>query len=256
MKKTATPTPTKPNIKGKVTAKKKSPRVDVFIARYLVHMNGRRAAVEAGYSEHTARDIACELLAKPEVKEAVQRALDARIKRTEITQDKVLERFWDLATADPNELIEIRRICCRYCHGKGHRYQRTPREMQDDLKKFERDKIQAEAIGQKFTVQFDALGGIGYDPRRDPNPDCPECFGQGEALPFVKDSRDLSPQARRLYAGVEVNQNGMKIKMRDQDGALLNVAKHLGMFPSKVVHGNDPDNPMPNITLFKLAELK
>ena len=220
-------------------------------------MNGRRAAVEAGYSEHTARDIACELLAKPEVAEQVQRAIDARIKRTEITQDKVLERFWDLATADPNDLIEMRRVCCRYCHGKGHKYQRTPLELREALAQFQRDKLEFEATGRNFTVAFDAQGGVGYNPHRDPHPDCPECFGQGVAEPFVKDSRDLSPQAKRLYAGVEKTKDGtLKIKMRDQDSALLNVAKHLGMFPSKVVHGNDPENPLPPVTLFKLADLE
>jgi len=225
---------------------RKTPRVGVFVARYLVHMNGARAAIEAGYSENTAREIASQLLAKPEVQEAVQRAIDARIKRTEITQDKVLRQLWDLANADPNDLVEIRRVCCRYCHGKGHRYQRTQREMQDALKKFERDKLQAAAMGQNFSLEFDAQGGVGYDQRRDSAADCPECCGDGVVEVFIKDSRDLSPQARQLYAGVERSKDGsFKIKMRDQDAALVNVAKHLGMFQTKVVHANDKENPMP-----------
>jgi len=39
----------------------------------------------------------------------------------------------------------------------------------------------------------------------------------------------------------------MKIKMRDQDAALMNVAKHLGMFQTKVVHANDKESPMPAV---------
>lgn len=42
-----------------------------FVEEYLVDGNGAGAAIRAGYSEHTARAIACELLTKPDLKAAI-----------------------------------------------------------------------------------------------------------------------------------------------------------------------------------------
>ena len=42
-----------------------------FVEEYLVDGNGAGAAVRAGYSEHTARAIACELLTKPDLQAAI-----------------------------------------------------------------------------------------------------------------------------------------------------------------------------------------
>jgi hypothetical protein len=39
-------------------------------------------------------------------------------------------------------------------------------------------------------------GGPGWDPRRAPHPDCPECFGEGVERVHVNDTRQLS-RARR-----------------------------------------------------------
>lgn len=220
-------------------------RLRTFIDRYLVHLNGTKAAVEAGYSPASARFTASELLAKPEVQSAIAAAMQERSERTKITQDKVLERLWAVATADPGELIQNRRICCRYCWGKKNRYQRTPRELADAVAQFERDKLATEAKGQPFAASFDPQGGTGYDPRKDPNPECPECFGQGEQTVFALDTRDLSPAAKLLYAGVKQTEKGFEVKMHNQTEALLNVGKHLGMFTKHVKHSNDPDNPMP-----------
>ena len=92
---------------------------------------------------------------------------------------------------------------------------------------------------------FDPQGGEGYDGRKAVHPDCPECFGEGIAIPFPKDTRHLSEGARRLYAGVKVTGGGIEIKMHDQVAALLNVAKHLGMFVTKHEHGGSADGPIP-----------
>ena len=43
-----------------------------FVQEYLVDRNGAAAAVRAGYSKRTARQIACELLTRPDVAEAVR----------------------------------------------------------------------------------------------------------------------------------------------------------------------------------------
>ncbi len=49
---------------------------EVFCREYLVDHNGAQAAIRAGYSEKTARNIASQLLAKPAIKGRVE-ALEA-----------------------------------------------------------------------------------------------------------------------------------------------------------------------------------
>jgi phage terminase small subunit len=205
-------------------------KVEAFIREYLIDLNGRQAAIRAGYSPFSARQTASDLLATPHVRDAVQAAMDARAERTGISADRVLERLWAIATADPRELIELQRQCCRHCYGIGHRYQFTRRELLDA--EIEHEKRRADEP-DKYG-EFDQQGGDGYDPRKDPHPDCPECWGEGREVVVPKDSRDLSPSARLLYAGVKTTQHGLEIKTHSQVDALLNCGKHLGLFRDKL----------------------
>ncbi len=64
-----------------------------FVEEYLVDLNATKAAIRAGYSEKSARQIGAETLHKPEVAQAVSKALSARSARTGIDQDWVLTRL-------------------------------------------------------------------------------------------------------------------------------------------------------------------
>ncbi len=70
---------------NKLTAKQER-----FVAEYLIDLNATQAAIRAGYSEKTASETGYENLRKPQIAEAVQKALAERSERTEITQDYVL----------------------------------------------------------------------------------------------------------------------------------------------------------------------
>ena len=50
----------------------------------------------------------------------------------------------------------------------------------------------------------------------------------------MADTRNLTGSARLLYNGIEETRHGKKIKICDRARALENIAKHLGMFDSKV----------------------
>ena len=63
-----------------------------------------------------------------------------------------------------------------------------------------------------------------------PNPECRKCGGHGKGHVVLTDTRKLSPRAAKLYAGVQLGREGIKVNMRDQDAALVNIARHLGMF--------------------------
>ena len=54
-------------------------------------------------------------------------------------------------------------------------------------------------------------------------------------MPFAHDTRNLSPKAKALYAGVRATKDGQEVKTHDQMAALVNVAKHLGMFTEQHV---------------------
>lgn len=75
-----------------LTAKQKA-----FVDEYLVDLNATQAAIRAGYSEKTAYAIANENLTKPEIAKAIQKAMENREKRTEITQDRVVQEIADNA---------------------------------------------------------------------------------------------------------------------------------------------------------------
>lgn len=62
----------------------------LFVEEYLKDLNATQAAIRAGYSAKRADAIGYENLRKPEIKSAIQEAMKAREKRTEITQDYVL----------------------------------------------------------------------------------------------------------------------------------------------------------------------
>jgi hypothetical protein len=79
---------------------------------------------------------------------------------------------------------------------------------------------------------------VGYDPRRPPHEDCPECFGRGVANVLAKDTRFLSDTGRRQYAGAKVTKNGIEIQARDRDKALDLAAKHTGV-AKETVHLDD-----------------
>jgi len=61
-----------------------------FVEEYLIDLNATQAAIRAGYSEETAKQIGSENLTKLDIQEAVQEAQAKRSKRTEITQDWVV----------------------------------------------------------------------------------------------------------------------------------------------------------------------
>jgi phage terminase small subunit len=77
-----------------------------FVDEYLIDLNATQAAIRAGYSEHTAYSIGHELLSKPEIALAIQEAQAERSRRTQITQDRVLEELGRIAFASVSDAVE------------------------------------------------------------------------------------------------------------------------------------------------------
>jgi phage terminase small subunit len=86
--------------------RKLTPKQQRFVDEYLIDLNGAQAAIRAGYSEKTAKEIASENLTKPNVIEAVSAAQAARSKRTQVDADWVLERLETEAKADLADIYD------------------------------------------------------------------------------------------------------------------------------------------------------
>ncbi|WP_109078462.1 terminase small subunit [Aggregatibacter kilianii] len=61
-----------------------------FIEEYLIDLNATQAAIRAGYSKDTAKEIGYENLTKPHIQEAIAEAQSKRSERAQIKQDDVI----------------------------------------------------------------------------------------------------------------------------------------------------------------------
>jgi len=83
-----------------------TPKQQRFVEEYLVDLNATQAAIRAGYSARTAEWIGPQLLGKTHVAEAVRAGRESLSKRTEITQERVLQEYARLAFMDPRKLFD------------------------------------------------------------------------------------------------------------------------------------------------------
>lgn len=190
-----------------------------FVHEYAKDLNGTQAAIRAGYSEESAGKIAHELLAMPEISEAIDERKADLARIAELDAVWLLKQWMAIASADPNELSQLRRVNCRHCYGFGHAYQWTEVE-------YARATEEAIKIGKPAP---DFVGGFGFRVSREPNPDCPECDGEGVEDVHLPDTRKLTGDAKRLYAGVKKTKDGVTILTQDQDAARAHLARYLGL---------------------------
>jgi phage terminase small subunit len=216
-----------------------------FVDEYLIDLNCVAAAVRAGYAE-TAHGTGPTLLNRNDVQMAVKERREMLIGERgsqKTGAEFVLNKLWDVATADARDIIQVHRVPCRYCHGTNGQYQYTATEMDRVLKAYQYGVAehpyealwprgtaeQAAYIAGRNGIPFDEQGGAGYSTARDPNPACSECAGAGIVLHFLTDTRKLGPEARQLYRGVKIGNGRIEILMANQDAARDTLAKHYGV---------------------------
>ncbi|HDS4671785.1 TPA: terminase small subunit [Enterobacter roggenkampii] len=200
---------------------KLSAKVKRFIAEYLKDNNATAAAARAGYSDP---NYGRQLIANPNVAQAIAQQQKASIARTLGSADEVLAQMWQLATFDANQLSQYRRGACRYCWGFGHHYQWR------DAVEFKEKQLEAKERDKREPVD---VGGYGYDHTREPNPVCPRCNGDGIGQPYFADTRKLSPDAALAYSGVKVGKNGVEITAISRERMFEAVMKRLGLADSE-----------------------
>lgn len=78
----------------------------LFVEEYLIDLNATQAAIRAGYSPASARQIADENMSKPDIKNAIEKALAERSKRTGINADRIIQELAKIAFLNPSSVID------------------------------------------------------------------------------------------------------------------------------------------------------
>lgn len=71
-------------------ARELTPKQKRFVEEYLIDLNATQAAIRAGYSPKTARQIGDENLSKPDIREAINERMKSKDEETIAKQDEVL----------------------------------------------------------------------------------------------------------------------------------------------------------------------
>jgi hypothetical protein len=207
-----------------------------FAQHYAAHRNGTAAYrhafdVDKRTLPATVNRKATELLAHGGVSARIEELSNVQAAHSEplLTRDAAHAAWMAIATADPRELIGLRVGCCRYCWGPGHAYQWRMREYTEALAKAEA----AQRKGVECDLP-DPAGGFDFNHTKDPNPDCPECRGEGLERVVPRDTNKLSKQALLLYGGVKAKRDGIEIVMADRQKALEHACRISGVYDDKV----------------------
>lgn len=78
-----------------------------FVEEYLVDLNGTQAAIRAGYSSDSAKEIASENLTKPNIRSQIDKAMAERSKRTGVNQDRIIYELAKIAFLNPTDVINM-----------------------------------------------------------------------------------------------------------------------------------------------------
>lgn len=196
---------------------------EAYFVFYFLLTNSRvKAYGLAGFEGegNTAYVGASRLYRKDKVSRAIRELRDRFRKKFNADVDLLVDQLMAIITADPNEIIQYRRVNCRYCWGEGHLYQYCD----DD----EYDRAQKKAA--KDGKSPPEYGGVGFISNMDPNPDCPRCNGEGSGQIHVNDTRDLDSKAHKLYAGIKEGKFGIEVLTEDKKSARTLLAQLITKF--------------------------
>jgi phage terminase small subunit len=207
-----------------------TPEDEAFCQLYAKTGNGTRSYLAAfDYVGENAAANASAKLRQPRIKARVEEIRErTRLRLANVvglTAPKVAQMFFEMATADPNELIGLRIGCCRYCHGDGHLYQWKEHEYLTELERWEKLAPSIKAA----TPMPDVAGGLAFDQTAEPHPECPNCMGEGQERIVARDTTQLSDGGRLLFQGVKSTRNGLEVLMADRAKALEMAARVAGL---------------------------
>jgi phage terminase small subunit len=84
-----------------------TPKQERFVEEYLVDLNATQAAIRAGYSADTARQIASENLSKPAIADAIAERRAALSEATALTAERVLRELSLIGFANMQDYMRV-----------------------------------------------------------------------------------------------------------------------------------------------------
>lgn len=128
---------------AKMTAKQKR-----FCDEYLIDLNATQAAIRAGYSENTARNIACENLAKPNIKAYIDERMAEKESELIADQDEVLKYLTSVLRGESqSEVVVIEGV------GDGCSVARAMGKAPDEKERLKA----AELLGKRYGLYTDKV---------------------------------------------------------------------------------------------------
>lgn len=123
----------------KLTAKQRR-----FVQEYLIDLNATQAAIRAGYSKNSARQVGTENLSKPSIKQAIEEKLK-QIDEEKTADAKEIREFWTkVMRGDEKETV------LRY-DSEGH-------QVETEIDVSMKDRIRAsELMGKSFAMFTDKV---------------------------------------------------------------------------------------------------
>lgn len=87
--------------------RKLTPKQQKFVAEYLIDLNATQAAIRAGYSAKTARNIAQELLTKPHIQVELQKRRGKVEKKLEVKQESIIAELAAIAFSNGADYAKV-----------------------------------------------------------------------------------------------------------------------------------------------------
>lgn len=78
-----------------------------FCDEYLIDLNGTQAAIRAGYSKKTARQMAAENLSKPDIKEYIEKRMAEKEEALIAKQDEVMRYLTSVMRREMSEHVVV-----------------------------------------------------------------------------------------------------------------------------------------------------
>lgn len=212
----------------------------MFVAEYVKDFDPTRAAQTLGLSYRQGY----RMLNSEHVSKAIQDATEKRLLAASLSGEDIIKMWADAIKFDMNELVELRRRPCGYCYAEGGQPELIMAEYWDqkeDHDKLRRSLLRADP--ENDIGEFPPMTAFKFiDVGKRPNPECPICHGHGIPMRYMKDTRDLSPTARRMYAGIEQVKGDLNFVVLSKERAMDNLARALGLFKDKeeAKEGNGP----------------
>lgn len=77
-----------------------------FCDEYLVDLNATQAAIRAGYSVNTAKEMGYENLTKPHIQKVIAKRIAERSKRTGVNQDRIVNELAKIAFVNILDIVD------------------------------------------------------------------------------------------------------------------------------------------------------